>query len=113
MLVQSFSKVFILIDYQANKEYIMEFLCINRDKPELGCEGKCHLSKQLKAQDEADKQTNKQNQKSEVQVQLFCQSLFSLQVCWLASVEKSLLSYTAGHPTQAAYGIFHPPKSIA
>jgi len=111
--MQSFGKVFILMDYQANKEYIMEFLCINRDKPELGCEGKCQLSKKLKAQDEAEKQTSKQSQKSEVQLQLFCHSLFSLPAYWPASVEMPIPTYTAGRPIQATSGIFHPPKSIA
>jgi len=35
------------LDYSINKNYISEFLCVNKDKPELGCEGKCHLNKQL------------------------------------------------------------------
>ncbi len=35
------------LDYSINKNYISEFLCINKDKPELGCQGKCHLNKQL------------------------------------------------------------------
>jgi hypothetical protein len=36
------------LDYSINKNYISEFLCVNKDKPELRCEGKCHLNKQLK-----------------------------------------------------------------
>ena len=78
MLLQTFSKVVVLVDYQANKEYIMEFLCINRDRPELKCEGKCQLTKKLKAQHDTDKQANERGQKQEVQVNLYCQSLFSL-----------------------------------
>ena len=35
------------LDYSINKNYISEFLCVNKDKPELGCHGKCHLNKQL------------------------------------------------------------------
>lgn len=35
------------IEYGLNKDYIAEFLCINKDKPELSCGGKCHLMKQL------------------------------------------------------------------
>lgn len=38
------------IEYGLNKDYIAEFLCINKDKPELSCGGKCHLMKQLEKQ---------------------------------------------------------------
>lgn len=30
-----------------NIDYIIETYCVNKDKPELQCNGKCHLSKQL------------------------------------------------------------------
>lgn len=40
------------VEYFLNKEYIVEFLCINKDKPELKCDGKCHLAKQIKKQQE-------------------------------------------------------------
>ncbi len=36
------------IEYELNKEYISEFLCINRDKPKLQCDGKCHLAQELR-----------------------------------------------------------------
>ena len=35
-----------------NQNFIIENLCINRDKPELECNGKCHLQKQLKSVDD-------------------------------------------------------------
>jgi hypothetical protein len=49
-LVQSFSKGFILLDYQFNKEYIAKNLCENKDKPAMKCEGHCYLCKRLKKQ---------------------------------------------------------------
>ena len=36
------------IDYTLNFDYIVEVLCINKDKPELNCKGKCHLISELK-----------------------------------------------------------------
>lgn len=33
--------------YAANIDYIIETYCINKDKPEMKCDGKCYLSKQL------------------------------------------------------------------
>lgn len=45
-----------LANYLINQDYIAEFLCINKDKPELECNGKCYLEKQLKeASEEKEK----------------------------------------------------------
>lgn len=45
-----------LANYVINQNYIAEFLCINKDKPELKCNGKCYLAKQLKeASEEKEK----------------------------------------------------------
>jgi len=43
-----FRPVLPLFEYLVNQDYIAEFLCINKDKPELACNGKCYLAKQLK-----------------------------------------------------------------
>ncbi len=37
-----------MIDYIVNYNYIRTELCENKDKPEMHCNGKCHLKKQLK-----------------------------------------------------------------
>lgn len=33
--------------YELNIDYIIETYCVNVDKPEMQCNGKCHLAKQL------------------------------------------------------------------
>lgn len=113
MLLQTFSKVLILVDYQANKEYIRAVLCINRDKPKLGCEGKCQLTKKLKEQEQNEKKSRDTHAAKEVQVQLFCQALFSLPAVPIAPGPAPVASYRPGHPIQAYAAIFHPPQSIA
>lgn len=47
-LAQMFSASFIVLNYEANQSYIIENFCENLDKPELKCDGKCHLAKQIK-----------------------------------------------------------------
>ncbi len=42
------------IEYAINYDYISEVLCINKDKPELHCEGKCYVVKQLEKQKSED-----------------------------------------------------------
>ncbi len=39
-----------VIEFYLNQDFIAEFLCINRDKPELQCNGKCHLSKMIESE---------------------------------------------------------------
>jgi len=43
-----------LVEYVINYDYISKVLCINKDKPELNCNGKCHLMKKLEQQQEDD-----------------------------------------------------------
>ena len=45
------------IEYELNQDYIAEFLCINKSKPELNCKGKCYLMQKLqKAQEESEEE---------------------------------------------------------
>ena len=55
--------------YQLNKKMIADKLCINKNKPELHCNGKCYLSKQFKKAEENEKrQSQTLNQKDEVSI---------------------------------------------
>ncbi|CAM1345367.1 conserved hypothetical protein [Tenacibaculum amylolyticum] len=42
------------VEYAINYDYISKILCINKDKPELSCNGKCQLMQKLKQQQEED-----------------------------------------------------------
>ncbi|WP_422107637.1 hypothetical protein [Winogradskyella sp.] len=45
-----------VIEFYLNQDFIAEFLCINKDKPKLQCNGKCQLSKMIEdANTETDK----------------------------------------------------------
>lgn len=45
-----------LAEYIIYEDYIAEFLCINKDKIELQCNGKCYLMQRLSEQNEQKKQ---------------------------------------------------------
>ena len=42
------------VEFAINQDYIAEFLCINKEKPEMACGGKCHLMKQLEKQEKEE-----------------------------------------------------------
>lgn len=55
-LTQLGSRLYVLVNFQVNKEYIAENLCENKDEPESCCEGSCHLTKELIKVEEAESQ---------------------------------------------------------
>lgn len=57
IMLQPFSSVLVLMEYELNKDFIISRLCVNRDKPAMHCNGKCHLQKQMAASEEKE-QTN-------------------------------------------------------
>ncbi|MEH0154502.1 hypothetical protein V6R21_10185 [Limibacter armeniacum] len=60
MLVNAFAMSLIFADYELRKEYIAEVLCVNRNRVELACAGKCYLKKQLNKAKQAEEQQKKQ-----------------------------------------------------
>ena len=53
-LFTTVNKVWIFVDFKLNQDYIAQELCENKEKPELSCHGKCHLVKELKAEEEKE-----------------------------------------------------------
>ncbi len=47
-----FLKVSIYIDFKINQDFIAKVLCIKKDVPNNGCQGNCHLKKQLSKTEE-------------------------------------------------------------
>lgn len=56
ILVQSLGKLILLANYFLNKESITLNFCVNKNKPKLHCNGKCHLKKQLDNVEEKGKE---------------------------------------------------------
>ena len=52
LIISLFSQILVnagvIISWKLNQKYISENLCINRDRPEMECNGKCNLQKKLK-----------------------------------------------------------------
>lgn len=54
--VQTFDQFGVFMEYQLNKEYIQEVLCINKNEPSLECLGYCYVSEKIKKQHQDDEQ---------------------------------------------------------
>jgi hypothetical protein len=42
------------VEYAVNYDYISEVLCINKSNPQLQCNGKCYLSKEIAKTNDTD-----------------------------------------------------------
>lgn len=47
IVLQSLSLLYVQSEFNMNRAYIAKVLCINRDQPQMQCEGKCFLKKEL------------------------------------------------------------------
>ncbi|MCO6175474.1 hypothetical protein NHF50_10505 [Flavobacterium sp. NRK F10] len=102
-----------VLDYVVNYDYIKNELCVNKDKPQLHCNGKCHLAKELgKASEQGKPQSNdkKENYHLESEI-LFYQNLRTFQ--FLAFIKTSLKEdnfyYSDTYQFTFSDKAFHPP----
>ncbi|MGV3639829.1 MAG: hypothetical protein ACO1NZ_04865 [Adhaeribacter sp.] len=108
MLTQALGKFLLVMDYQANKDFITELFCINKSKPQLQCQGHCYLKKNLKKAEESEKQAASQAGKADIT--LFCQALFQIS----RPVFFKQVSYAGFQPAFYRFTSlnrpFHPPQ---
>jgi hypothetical protein len=100
-----------LFEYVINEDYIAEFLCINKDKIQLQCNGKCYLMQRLQEQNEEKKQNLPKIAMEEYPIGFvsFLAITFDAKKAFhnpIASDYENLYSYTFFSKN------FHPPNFI-
>ncbi len=56
MLIKICILPLVYLDFEVRRDYIVNYLCVNRDKPALNCNGKCYLAKRIAEAREAEQQ---------------------------------------------------------
>ncbi len=51
VLTQAWGYSIVYFNFLAHRNYIASTLCVNKSKPSMHCNGKCHLMKELKKQE--------------------------------------------------------------
>ena len=109
-LMQILSSSLLVLNYEMNTAYIIENFCENTDKPELKCDGKCHLNKQIQADSE---------QKSETPAALTEIAVFVLAVQEISTFDFTVWNsdsnpcnslYLQGNYSNYLQSIFRPPQ---
>jgi len=106
-LLQSFTRTFIIVNYQVNKEYVANVLCENKAKKELHCEGKCHLKKELDKEEKSES-TPSGSSKEKFEITLFI-PVHEQKIVIEETVIKPVFGYTASLTEKFAVPVFHPP----
>lgn len=55
------ANLIVWMEYNFNYDFIVKFLCVQKDEPENLCHGSCHLRNNLEKNDEQNKPAEKQN----------------------------------------------------
>jgi len=107
---QILGKTVIYISYILNQDYIAKNICENRAKPQLHCNGKCHLYKELKKAESND-QTAPGSKKITESSELF-HELNETTLMKIEGIEKQqVFAYNLLLPAPKCFGIFHPPQA--
>jgi hypothetical protein len=111
MLIQTSIKSAIVFYYLCNKEYITTTFCENKAKPQMACNGKCYLSKQIKLQEEKENKLPVSIIKNIKETVLFC-SLLNIELPSININIKNLLVslYKQQFYTSPQASIFQPPQ---
>gem|GEM_PF-569294 len=101
-----------VVHYQLDKAAYIK-VCENKNKPNLHCEGKCYLKKQMgvEASDNTKEPKLPYNFREIKDIQLFCESLTVPVICFIAEAQTlQLPPYLCSIPATPAVEVFHPPS---
>lgn len=105
-----------VFDYIVNYDYIRTELCINKEIPIMGCDGKCYLMKQLAAASETEKpiSTDKKHAATET-TDLFIAELNAYDAILFENSDNTSVNqhYSNLYSNLDVVSFFHPPAVIS
>lgn len=107
-VAQTFSGILIYADYLINKKYIASVLCENREMPEMKCDGKCYLRKQLQEHHE-EKETPVSSEEEKKEISIFTESVVSVNGFEFTLAEGYFEWYSSILSEKHVHSVFHPP----
>ncbi|MFD2520618.1 hypothetical protein [Emticicia soli] len=110
VMVRPFTQVYYLIDFKLRQDYIAKVLCVNKNKPQLNCNGKCYLAKRLKAAEDREKQAHHQAfEKFELPI-IICEEIFAHNFDRHYAIQPDPVDlYNESYSTKYISHFFHPP----
>ncbi len=111
VLLNTFSSAMHFLSYEINFDFYKSVLCENQSKPELKCEGKCQLKKEL--QKDHENTRNPENKlSSDLKINLFIEEVIQIRLhsesIFIPPYSGFLAQLTTGYKSN----IFHPPSLV-
>jgi hypothetical protein len=107
LLLQTFACVSVMTAYQLHPEYISKYFCVNQDRPQLNCKGKCFLKKQI----EKSKESSRRNAGPEEVMHLFFVPALPVTLTLaVSSATAPVPSYPEKTYPEPLFATFHPPR---
>ena len=101
-----------IVDYVVNYDYISKVLCENKAKPELKCNGKCQLMKEMAKASEEEKPISQDKKTIHFEYEtLFIQQLpvFDLKTKNVFTLKEINQAYSDLYCYKNIAPVFHPP----
>lgn len=114
VLLQTLGQEVLVVDYQLNKARITELYCVNKTRPQLHCNGKCHLAKQLRKADGAEKKAPA-GTLAKVKFEVLPTTPFALPLLgrWRQPARRYASQPAARYAAVPGAGVFRPPLLLA
>lgn len=112
ILLQTSAKLAIIINFEANREYIAKNLCEKKDGPDSCCKGSCQLNKSLEEEEESEKSipgTDIKEKFETLNCTLNDKDQFFVYETSISFVEY----YRLKKPIKLSNSVFHPPNFTA
>ncbi len=115
MFIKAWVMPLLYLDYELRKEFIIDNFCVNKDRPELHCDGKCYLATRLAAvQEQEEQQAQRAFMFKLLENITDCHTFFaSFPAPEYISDEQVAPSFIYVSPffhKAALSGVFHPPQ---
>ncbi|AWI27130.1 hypothetical protein HYN49_01005 [Flavobacterium pallidum] len=106
-----FKPLFPIVEYFANYNYIATVLCENKDKPQMKCNGKCHLMKEMAKAADGDKPADKKAAAKEAEL-LFFQEIKTVIFAPAQIIQNPgvCIEYSNLYSHLDSCATFHPPN---
>ncbi len=106
VLVSAINFPLVYLEFEINKDYIRDVLCVNRDKPITVCGGSCYLKKRL-TQEQSEK-TDATSKTKRVALGLYFEEILEIFIA-IGSHEALHKVFQQIYSYSYTKGIFHPP----
>ena len=106
---QCIFKLGIITYFEANRDYIAEVLCVNKEKPMTMCHGKCFLDRNLSIGDGEGQKPIPVTTKLQIETSFFITNGFSLNLKRTSKDIEKISSPEPLYQFHSQYSFFHPP----